>query len=144
KADLRQQLRGRIEAVEHAVRDRRAADAAANVNWVARIAEEMAARYEPGVPPDVRLLAFYGRAAEADAAAHRTDRVKADLADAETVWRRVEPMVLQRRAPDAARQFSDALVRLEGDHANDIREAADAEVTAANRIAELFARPARP
>ncbi len=138
KPDLRQQLHGRMEALQSAVHDRRAADAAANANWIARIADEMAVPYEAAVPADVRLLAFFGRAAEADAAGHRRARVKVDIADMHTVWRRVEPMVLRRGAEAEARRFADAMVRLEGVSGGEVAAAADAEVDAADRIAQLF------
>lgn len=137
--DLRRQLNARMQAFQMAVRDERGADAAANANWVARIADEMATHYEATVPGDVRLLGFFGRAAEIDAARHRRARVKTDVADLHTVWRRVEPAVLQMKAADAARQVTDAIVRLEGASASaDISAAAEAEVSAANRIVALF------
>jgi hypothetical protein len=135
KPDITAQLRGRMLALQRAVESRLATAAAADANWVARLAEEIAASYEPALPPDMRLLGFFGRALEVDAAADARRKANTDLADLRTVWRRVEPTVLQCDGTDAARTFSDALVGLDGAiSGGDLASAARAEIAAAERV----------
>jgi len=137
--DLRIQLRGRIAAFRDAIKTRRGVAAAMNANWIGRLADEMADQYETAVPGDVRLLGFFGRAAEIDAIAHRRAKVKSDLSGLRTAWHRVEPMVLQRNATDAARRFSDAVVQLSGASTTDQQtRAAEAELDAAQQINAIF------
>jgi len=139
KGDLHQQLRGRIRALQDAVRGKQSGPAARNANWIARLADEMASAYETTVPTDVRLLAFFGRQIEVDARDRRTASAKTNLADLRTVWRRVEPLALQRQGTDAARTFSDTLARLDGAATpGDLTDAAHAEVAAADQILALF------
>ncbi len=143
--DLVQQLRGHVRALHRAVRDHRVPAAANNANWIARLADEMAASYDTAVPTDVRLLTFFGRALEVDALQRRQAHARTDLADLRTVWSRVEPSILQRHDVDAAREFTDALVGLDAAvRHGDLARAARAEVAAANRVAAAYGvRPAQ-
>lgn len=135
KADLRQQLRGRVRALKDTIRDRQPLAAAANANWIARLADEIAASYETTVSPDARLLGYYGRAIAIDARRPHRRGARADLADLRTVWDRVEPMVLQRNGVDTARQFGDALAGLDAAVARgDLTSAAKAEVAASEQV----------
>jgi len=145
KADLTQQLRGRMQALKDAIRDQQSADAATNANWVARLADELSDAYEIRVPIDVRLLAFYGRAIQIDAIRQRPQQEKVDMADLRTVWSRVEPMVLQRNGVDVARRFTDRLAQLDGAvQKGDAANAAALLVASSDDVIALFAsrRPA--
>ncbi len=139
KPDLVRQLRGRLVALRRAVHDRRAIAAATDANWVSRLCDEIAATYDTALPLDVRLLGFFGRALQIDASRPRRQHAKTDLADLRTVWRSVEPWVLQRNGVPAARQFNDTLVNLDGAVSRgDLASAATAEVAAANQVAAVY------
>lgn len=145
KADLAQQLRGHMKALKDAIRDRQAAEAASNANWVARLAEELSDAYETRVPIDVRLLAFYGRAIQIDAVRQRPQQTKADMADLKTVWSRVEPLVLGQNGVDVARRFTDGIAQLDGAVQNgDPSKAAGTLVAQCGDVVALFTsrRPA--
>jgi len=138
RADLAQQLKQRMKALQDAVRDHQPTMAAANANWIARLADEMASHYETAIPNDVHLLGYFGRAIEVDSQA-RQGKAKTDIADLRTVWSRVEPMVLRRNGVAAAKQFSDALAQL--DAAGDpvaLRKAAETELKASDAVVALF------
>ena len=141
KPDLVQQLRGRLLALRRAVHDHRSVVAATNANWVARLADEIGSAYDTTLPLDIRLLGFFGRALEIDGV-RRGSRTRADLADLHTVWRRVEDSVLQHNGTDAVRQFSDALVALDGAvRGGGLASAARTELDAAQRVAALYQVP---
>ena len=141
KPDLVQQLRGRLPALRRAVHDHQSVVAATNANWVARLADEIGSAYDTTLPLDIRLLGFFGRSLEIDGV-QRGPRTNADLADLHTVWRRVEDSVLQHNGTDAARQFSDALVALDGAvRGGDLASAARIELDAAQRVAALYPGP---
>lgn len=143
KADLVDQLHDRVKGLKDSVGDRRAIAAATNANWIARLADEIAAEYETSVSPDARLLAFFGREIAIDAQRPRHRGAQRDVADLKTVWQRVEPMVLPR-STEAARQFDDALVRMDGTvRRGDLAAAARSEVAASDQIlAALRTAPA--
>lgn len=139
KPDLIRQLNGRLTSLRRAVRGREAIAAATEANWVARIADEIASTYDTRTPGDVGLLEFFCRAAETDAAASRQARFSRDVADLETVWRRVEPLLLQRKGTDPARRFTDAVVRLDGAKtAAERKAAADAALVEEDRVRDAF------
>ena len=107
--DAKDELVARNEDLKTAIegKDRVAAMTAANE--MTKIVMDMSRTYEPAVPVEVEMMDYYGRQLQIDAAEEDMDKVNETLAQIDTVWEQLRPMVTQNATQAEAEDF-EALV----------------------------------
>jgi hypothetical protein len=141
--DLVARLHTRIASLHRAVRDRLPVPAMSDANAIARLVAEISDGFQAAVPFEITVLGYYGRQIAIGVAGNRAAMRQQSVADLVEAWKQAEPLVLRRGDEDEAREFAGLVVQLDGARQpSDISAAADAEITAAGRLEQLFA--ARP
>jgi hypothetical protein len=138
-ADLAAKLASLVTALKDRVTARERIEIMDDSNTVTRLVADVSAGFQTYVPYEAVMLGYYGRQLELGIAAARPSILMPAVADLQSTWNRLEPVILQHGQVDEARRFTDIVVQLRGAHRPaDFVAPTRAELAAADRIQQLF------
>jgi hypothetical protein len=131
-AGLVANLQSRLVSVREATNDRRQLETMEGANAITHIVAELAQKYRPEVPYEVRMLGYYGRQIELGVASGDSTIARRAASDLTEAWNRIQPEMDRRGQPEDARRFTAIVVRL-----MNARQPADFGAPAADELAAL-------
>jgi hypothetical protein len=113
-------------------------------NSITRLAADLSASFQPLVPYEATMLGYYGRQLELGLVAARPALLAQSVDALQSTWSRLEPTLERRGYADEAKHFTDIVVQLVGaQRPAQFVAPTRAELTEAERIESLLARPSR-